>query len=516
MTVRVPVLIVGAGAAGLAMSALLAQHGVESLLVEKRREIFLYPKARNLSFRSLEILRGLGLSDEVHAVGEHISAMVVKPTLNSAGQEQAIDVDAIFAGMETLSPEPTGQYCPQSRLEPILLAETRRRGSEVRYGTELSTIEQDEAGVTAVVHDRDTGESETIRADYLVGADGVHSPIRKWLRINTSGYGALPIYVVFIYFRAPWTRFVSNLGDGDAVQVKNVDVDGIFLVVKENFGMFVTTYFPAKGESADQFTPQRCREVLTKAIGEPLDIEVIEVAAWQPYEQVADQFRCGRAFLVGDAAHTMPPFKAGGANTAIQSAHNLAWKLVAVLQGAAGPALLDTYHAERHPVGRFAARQSLTGPTAEVLPLGGDRPQLPIEEECSMFNLLVGYRYRSAAVVTREPPLAPDAVELVAELRGQSGTRVPHVWVRDGVSTLDLLGPGFTVLTQNERWCAAAASASIAAHRVDGDQWAAVTGLSPEGALLIRPDDFVGWRADQLPADPETGLREALSTILCR
>src|ERR1700733_3188117 len=117
---RVPVLISGAGAGGLATSALLGQHGVGSLLVEKRRELFLYPKARNLSFRSLEILRGLGLSDEVHAVAEHVSEMVTKPTLNSAEEKPAIDIDAIFAGLELVSPEPVVQYCPQSRLEPIL------------------------------------------------------------------------------------------------------------------------------------------------------------------------------------------------------------------------------------------------------------------------------------------------------------------------------------------------------------------------------------------------------------
>ncbi len=186
------------------------------MLVEKRREVFIYPKARNLSFRSLEILRGLGLSDEVHAVADHVSAMIVKPTLNSADEELAIDIDAIFAGLDQLSPEPAAQYCPQSRLEPILLAETRRRGSEVRYGTELSSLEQDDAGVTAVLRDRDSGESETVRAEYLVAADGVHSQIRNWLGINTSGYGALPIYVVFIYFRAPWQKFVSHLGEGDA------------------------------------------------------------------------------------------------------------------------------------------------------------------------------------------------------------------------------------------------------------------------------------------------------------
>ena len=247
MTVRhVPVLIVGAGAGGLATSALLAKHGVRSLLVEKRREVFIYPKARNLSFRSLEILRGLGLSDEVHAVAEHVSAMVVKPALNSADEQLAINVDAIFAGLDKLGPEPAAQYCPQSRLEPILLTETRRRGNEVRYGTELSSLELDEAGVTAVVHDSDSGESETVRAEYLVAADGVHSRIRNSLGITTSGYGALPIYVVFIYFRAPWGKFVTHLRDGDAVQVKNADVDGIFLVVEDDLGMFITTYFPAK------------------------------------------------------------------------------------------------------------------------------------------------------------------------------------------------------------------------------------------------------------------------------
>jgi 2-polyprenyl-6-methoxyphenol hydroxylase-like FAD-dependent oxidoreductase len=508
----IPVLIVGAGAAGLATSALLAKHGVRSLLVEKRREVFIYPKARNLSFRSLEILRGLGLSDEVHAIARRESTVVARPTLNSTQEEPAIDLDAIFAGLETLSPEPVVQYCPQSRSEPLLLNETRRRGSEVRYGTELCSFEPDESGVTAVIRDLDTEEPETIRADYLIGADGVHSPIRNALGIATSGYGALPIFVVFIYFRGPWRKFVARLGEGDGVQVKNAEAQGIFIPAEGDLGMFITTYFPAKGETADQFTPQRCREMLIKAIGEPIDLDIVEVAAWQPYEQVADQFQCGRVFLVGDSAHTMPPFKAGGANTAIQSAHNLAWKLAAVLHATAGPSLLGTFHEERHPVGRFAARQSLSGPTIPLLRLDDDRPLLPPEEECSMFALMVGYRYRSAAVLSDEP----DSGGLVAELRGQPGTRVPHAWVRDGVSTLDLLGPGFTVLTRDERWCAAAAAASLAAHRIDSDEWAAITELGPGGALLVRPDDFVGWRAGELPDDPETALRQALSAILCR
>jgi 2-polyprenyl-6-methoxyphenol hydroxylase-like FAD-dependent oxidoreductase len=533
---HIPVLIVGAGAGGLATSALLAKHGVRSLLVEKRREIFIYPKARNLSFRSLEILRGLGLGDEVHAVADRVSDMVVKPTLNSAEEKLAIDIDAFFAGLDQLSPEPSVQYCPQSSLEPMLLAETRRRGSEVRYGTELFSFEQDDSGVTVVLRDLRTGESETVRADYLIAADGVHSGIRESLGVTTSGYGALPIFVVFIYFRAPWRRFVPHLSEGDGVQIKNPDVDGIFLVAKDDLGMFITTYFPGEGETAAQFTPQYCSEVLTKAVGEQIDLEIIEAAAWQPYEQVADQFHCGRVFLVGDCGHTMPPFKAGGANTAIQSAHNLAWKLAAVLDGTAGVALLASYHAERHPVGRFAARQSLTGPTVGLLRLQDEGPGLPPEEEASMFSLLVGYQYRSAAVISDQPAATgPDAVSLVDELRGQPGTRVPHAWVQHGgrrVSTLDLLGPGFTLLTGDDggRWIGIAAAASaalgvpITVHRIGsaGDAvdpdgaWARVTGLAPGGAVLVRPDDFVGWRTDQFPADPERELCQALSVILAR
>jgi len=354
----------------------------------------------------------------------------------------------------------------------------------------------------------------------------VHSPIRDSLGVTASGYGALPIFVIFAYFKAPWRTFVPDMGDGDGVQVKNAAMDAIFLVVEGELGMFITTYLPSTGETAAQFTPERCAELLTQAIGERIDMQIIEVASWQPYERVADQFQCGRVFLVGDAAHTMPPFKAGGANTAIQSADNLAWKLASVLNGLAEPALLSTYQAERHPVGRFNARQSLTGPSLALLRLDDNRPQLPPDEEAPMFALLAGYQYRSAAVFSGEPPPTdPDAVSLVEELRAQPGTRVPHAWIRyegELVSTLDLLGAGFTVLTGDERWRAAVTSASAALdvpvtmHCIGDDGWAAATGLASDGALLVRPDAYVGWRVEQLPTNPESELRQALSAILCR
>lgn len=518
----IPVLIVGAGVAGLASAALLAQHGVESMLVEKRRELFIYPKARNLTFRTCEILRGLGLGDEVHAVAEGVSSVALKPFLNSTSAEPAMDIDAIFAGFAGLSPEPVVQYCPQSHLEPILLGEIRRRGSAVRYGTTLVDFAQDAEGVTAEL--RSDAGNETVHADYLIAADGVRGTIRTRLGIGTSGYGALPIYVVFIYFQGRWRSFVPELGDGDAIQVRNADVDGIFVTIDEDRGMFITTYLPGRGESADQFTPDHCRAVLTAAIGESIDPEIIEVAPWQPHEQVADQFLSGRTFLVGDAAHTMPPFKAGGANVAIQSAHNLAWKLAAVHHGTAGPGLLATYHDERYPVGRFAARQSLIGPPLALLKLDNAGPGLSPGEEAPLFDMILGYQYHSAAVVSGAH--SGVGVTFVEELRGQSGTRMPHLWLsREGkrVSTIDLIDHGFALFSAGAEsaWQSAAAAVgstlgtTVTVHSLSADG-ATQVGLGRGGALLVRPDDFVCWRAEELPASPEAALHQALSSILDR
>jgi putative polyketide hydroxylase len=531
------VLIVGAGAGGLSASTLLAHHGVRSLLVDRRREIFVYPKARNLTFRSLEILRSVGLGPAVNAAADHISNLISKHTLSDSEVTPVMGAD-FFPSAEAVSSEPFGKYCPQSKLEPILLAESRRLGCDVRYGVELVSLRHEDAGVVATIKDLDSGASQVVHADYLIAADGTRSHIRRELGIATSGFGQLPIFVVFIYFRAPWRQFVPGLGDGDGVQINNADAAGIILAAQGDLAVFAHTYFPSRGETVDRFTPDWCKELILKAVGTPIDIEIVDVAPWQPYEQVAKQFRCGRVFLVGDSAHTMPPFKGGGANTAIASAHNLAWKLAAVLNGSAGPALLDTYQAERRPVGIFAARQSLTGPGATFLEMADDRPTLPAAEERPFFYMIAGYKYRSRAVVTNEATLTDvDQVQLVdgEELHGEPGTRLPHAWVQRGgarVSTLDLHSGGLRLFTGagGAPWASAAASVS-ASLRVsievcpigpneaiqDSDgRWAQLTRLSPEAALLVRPDDFVGWRADSLPRSPADQLRQVMLQIFAR
>ena len=307
------------------------------------------------------------------------------------------------------APEPFGKYCPQSVLEPILLEETRRRGSDVRYATSLVSVSQHAEGVTATIEDLDTGARSDVHADDLLAADGTHSPVARHLGVATPARAS---------FRSSWCSSISagrgetvrsaTLGDGDAVQVNNPDVTGIMIPVDDDLALFITTYFPSAGETLETFTYERCRALLLKAFGTNVAIDIVDVAPWQPYEQVADQFRYGRVLLVGDSAHTMPPFKGGGANTGIGSAHNLAWKLAAVLHGTAGPELLDTYYAERHPVAQFAAHQSLTGPGAEYLPWGEGAPTLGSDEDLPLFYMIAGYKYRSAAVITDEP--ASDAV----------------------------------------------------------------------------------------------------------
>jgi 2-polyprenyl-6-methoxyphenol hydroxylase-like FAD-dependent oxidoreductase len=173
----------------------------------------------------------------------------------------------------------------------------------------LVSLRQKDTSVVATIKDLDSGASQVVHADYLVAADGTHSHIRRELGIATSGFGRLPIFVVF-YFRAPWQQFIRELGDGDRVQINNADVTGIFIPAQGDLAVFVQTYFPSRGETVDRFTPERCRESILKAVGTPIDIEIVDIAPWQPYEQVADQFRCGRVFLVGDSAHTMPRSRA--------------------------------------------------------------------------------------------------------------------------------------------------------------------------------------------------------------
>lgn len=532
---RVPVLIVGAGGAGLSLSLLLSQQEIPSMLVERRSAVSWYPRARNLNFRTLEVFRGLGLEVQVLAAGSHVSRMFGKQTLISREQVTFPSVDQAFHIVdrpEMLTPEPLVWYCPQSRLEPLLLAEATRHGCDVRYNTELISFTQDSQGVSATIRDRATGISSVVQANYLLGADGAHSHIRAALGVKAEGLGVLDEHYIFIYFRTAWGQLIRGY-EKDAILIDRPDLRGIFLITDADRGMFAI-----QEETARDYSAERCKELVLNGIGKPdLDVEIIDVAHWQPTQLVAECFGQGRAFLVGDAAHAMPPKLGLGVNTAIQSAQNLAWKLAAVLKGQAPQTLLDTYQAERHPVGLLASQQSLVGPAASLLTKGSDDKLLPAEKRISLFSLIAGYRYRSQAVLSEDTASSgPSGIELLSqpeELTGQPGTRVPCLWLeRQGsrISSLDLLdgrfvllaGPAGTVWRKAIQAAADRLGVRVAAFQIAVDlvdtenKWQAKMGVSPDGAVLLRPDGFVAWRSRAVTADPVSTLVQVLSQVLCR
>jgi putative polyketide hydroxylase len=539
---RVPVLIVGAGGAGLSLSLLLRQQGIASVLVERRPDVSWFPRARNLNFRTLEVFRGLGLEAQVIAAGSHVSRMFRKETLASPHQEEFPNVDQALHFVdhpELLTPEPLIWYCPQSRLEPLLSAAVRQRGGDLRYNTELVSFTQDQQGVTATIRDRTAGTSSVVHADYLAACDGAHSHLRDTLGVKAQGLGELDEHYLFVYFRADWGELIRGY-EADAILVDRPGVRGIFLITDADRGMFLIQDTLANGASAQEYTVERCKELILDGIGKPeLAVEIVDIAPWQPAQLVAEHFQQGRVLLVGDAAHTMPPKLGLGVNTAIQSAQNLAWKLAAVLNGAASPELLATYQTERHPVGRLASEQSLVGPAASVLTQGSDDKLLPAGKRVSLFSLIAGYRYRSHAVVDEEVgPSSPVAIELLEkpeELTGLPGTRLPHLWLqRHGrrISTLDLFDGRLVLLVgpAGAPWQAAAAEVAgslgidLIAYRLGAngelldleDGWQAKLGMPAEGAVLVRPDGFVAWRTNTLPTGPARRLEQAISTVLCR
>jgi hypothetical protein len=255
-------------------------------------------------------------------------------------------------------------------------------------------------------------------------------------------------------------------------------------------------------------TEERARAFLRTAIGTDLPMEIVDVANWRAEATCAERMRDGRVFLAGDAAHVVPPNGGFGGNTGIQDAHNLAWKLAAVVKGDAAPALLDTYEAERLPLCRLMVEQAYTRYATRVVPERGTEGVQPPAPD---IELEIGQVMRSAAIV---PDGEDDGVLHLpaAELGGRPGTRAPHVVLGDGGSTLDLFGSGFVVLRAAGEGADDWAPVGAVTHVIDDEGFAAAYGLAPGGAVLVRPDGAVAWRSRE-PADHDA-IAAALATAL--
>ncbi|WKX18715.1 FAD-dependent monooxygenase [Streptomyces sp. HUAS CX7] len=352
-THRVPVLVVGGSLVGLSMSVFLGRLGVRHTLVERHAGTSIHPRGRGNNVRTMEIFRVAGTEPDIRRAAATLAdnhGILQTPTLvGDAGEWLFKQIDP-GNGLARFSPS-SWCLCSQNDLEPELLTHAVNLGGDLRFGTELLSFETDADGVTAIVKSRETGEHTTIRADYLVAADGPRSPVREQLGIGQSGPGDL-FHNVSITFRS--RRLADVVGDRRFIvcYLTDENADGALLPVdnRENW-VFHAPWHPEQGETVEDFTDERCAAHIRRAIGDPdLDVEITGKAPWHAAQRVARSYRSGRVLLAGDSAHEMSPTGAFGSNTGIQDVHNLAWKLAAVLEGWAGEPLLDTYDAERRPV----------------------------------------------------------------------------------------------------------------------------------------------------------------------
>ena len=576
--IETDVLIVGSGPAGLTTAVGLASQKIDHIVITKYQWTANTPRAHITNQGAMEIFRDYGIEEDVkekateHSlmgdtvfctslVGEEIGR------IRTWGCHPRREADYVLAS-------PT-ENCdiPQDLLEPILLTRAAEQGSKVRFNTEFIKFEEDADGVTTTVLDRISGTQYKIRSKYLVGADGGRSKVVEQLGLPMEGQmdvaGSMNIV-----FKADLTKFVAHrpsvlywvLQPGSTIG--GIGLGLVRMVRPWNEWLIVWGYDIS--QPAPVVTDEMAISVVRNLVGDQeLEVEITSTSVWGNNKMYAKQYNKGRVFAMGDATHRHPPSNGLGSNTSIQDSYNLAWKLGYVLKGKAGTELLDSYSAERAPVGKqivLRANKSIEefGAILEALDVLGTndpvvmrrniearrdntpegakrredlRKALELKDyEFNAHGVELGQRYASSAVVadgTPEPEYAQDS-ELFYHPTTWPGARVPHVWVgKDGfkVSTKDLGGKNrFALITgiAGSPWDEAAKAVSkelgidLSSYIIGPgqeytdlyDDWARVREVREDGCILVRPDNFVGWRSDSMVADPKAALLKALKSIL--
>jgi len=523
-----PVLIVGGSLVGLSTALLLAHHGVPTITVEHHHGTAIYPRAAQICQRAMEILRTVGIEQMAMEKSEEqfVQDGAVMAVETLAGKELAWYISNLNEGVRDVSPT-VRVFLSQKLLEPLLRARAVDLGAELRFGSDMVSFEEDSTGVTAQIRERDTDRTYSVRARYMVAADGSHSRVRDRLAIPMRGHGVLSNSIT-IYFRGnvgPLLRG-RNLS---VIYVSNSRLTGFFRIEKpfDSGFLAVNSVGPPDSPNTDVWTglsDERCQELMRESLGVddvPLTIE--NVMRWQATADTADRFRHGRVFLAGDAAHVMPPTGGFGGNTGIHDAQNLAWKLALVLNGRAGPGLLDTYEAERRPIGELTVEQAYSRYVLRWAPYLGKEGIQPVQSD---LDIDLGYRYRSAAVVS-ETEDDGRILYPVRETKANPGTRAPHISLGangGAVSTLDWFGRDFVLLagSEGQAWSAAGSAAGrelgidLTVRKVTHTGFAEAYGIEPSGSVLVRPDGFVAWRARTGQGASAESLVRVLTAILCR
>jgi putative polyketide hydroxylase len=512
---QVPILIVGGGPAGLCSSILLSRYGVRSLLIERHPSTSIHPKATAISTRTMELFRDWGIEPRIRDVAMTVEFMSsVRANLSAPETERR---SLGFPSLEeALAMSPTSPaVLAQDALEPILADHARSyAGAELRFHTELCELHHAEGGARAIVVDRATGERTEVLAQYVIAADGANSPIRRLLGIATQGVERIGEYLS-ILFRADMESMVgTNLCGLYMLHGLGGPAPSVVLPTSRDGRWVLATPWRSDVQPPSALATADLVELVRRAAGRPdFDVRVLDRQLVAIGAEVAKRFRDGNVFLVGDAAHRTAPTGGTGMNTAIHSAHNLAWKLAAVLSGIAGASLLDTYEPERRPSGERNLLRS-RGQLQGVSGIAAD----------------LGVVYASGAVVAETDAERPAVIEPTMPVC--VGARAPHVWLEaDGqqLSTLDLFGHRLTLLVgrggaawrEAARQVGRSLDAPLGVVTIGGaeladlsGQWLTTYGIDGDGAVLVRPDGHIAWRSTGAAADPEATLEQVVARVL--
>lgn len=567
------VLVVGAGPAGATTALALATYGVRVHVVSRYNWLADSPRAHITNQRTMEVLRDLDIEDEAYRYATPWKLMGDSLFTTSLAGEELVRIRAWGTGEERKGDYLQGSPCelldiPQPLIEPVLYKNAAERGATFACNTEYLSHVQDENGVTVSLRDRLTNREYSMRARFLVGADGAKSKVLEDLGLTVEGQLARA-GTTYAIFNADLTRYVEHRPSIlHWIVTPNAAFGeigfGLLRAVKPwtqwiaGWGIDI-----AKGEPdvSDEFVLKQIRIL----VGDPdLEVEIVRTSVWYVNQAYAPQYSKGRVFCAGDAVHRHPPSSGLGLNTCVQDAFNLAWKLAYVVKGHAGPGLLETYTAERAPVGKQIVKRANQSrldyaPIKAVFRVeGADNPveagiarfkdpgpegiqarqaaQAALELKNREFNaqgVEMNQRYVSAAVVpdaaAGEEVWKRDA-ELYLQPTTRPGAKIPHAWLIDRrgrkVSTLDVTGKGkFSLVTglAGQAWVKAAQALDLPYLRtvVTGSAgaldayctWQRMREIHEAGALLVRPDGFIAWRQSEPVWDEDEAVRQLRAAI---
>ena len=523
----IDVLIAGAGPVGLSLAIELGQRGIRCLAVERNDRVGYSPRAKTTNVRTREHLRRWGIADTLRRASpippDYPPNVVFATRMNGPALSR---FENAFNGCRVRNDlySEEAQWVPQYTLEEVLRAEAvSLPGVEVAFDTELRAIEQAEDSVAAEVVHKPSGTVRRVRSQYLVGADGGRSFVRQFLGIGMTGQSGVARNYSII-FRAPDLATRHPHGPAIMYWMVNADVPGLLGPMDEHGLWFFMATKLANDVDPASVDPV---ELVRRGTGlADLPVEVVHADPWVAHSLIADVYSRGRIFLAGDACHLHPPFGGFGMNMGIGDAVDLGWKLAARLHGWGGVGLLDSYEAERRPVHERTIRESvvnyatvgnqLVRPALEEPGPAGDATRREVGELIQSFKgrefytlgLVLGARYDDSPILVPDGSQPPPEHFTNYVPSACPGSLAPHAWLSDGSSLYDHFGPGLTLLTTGggegrgydgiDTLAQDAERRGIPLKLLTLDE-PGLQDLYQARFALIRPDQYVAWRGDQLP-----------------